>query len=344
MGEEMTYRAAGVDIEAGYEAVRRIKEHARTTHRPGVMGGIGSFGGLFSLDLERYRRPVLVSGTDGVGTKLKVAFMTGRHDTVGIDAVAYCVNDILCHGAEPLFFLDYLALGRLDPAVVEAVVAGVAEGCRRAGCALIGGETAEMPGFYQEGEYDLAGFAVGVVEQDRLIDGSRTRAGDVVLGIASTGLQSSGFSLVRRIVFEKAGLTVDCYVAELGRTVGEELLEPTGIYVPAVLALVEKCDVRGLANISGGGLPENLPRAVGRGLQAVVEKGSWPVPPVFGWLQQLGGVAEEEMYRTFNMGIGMVAVVPEEDVDQARAVLKSHGWESWPVGRLVPGDEGVRFS
>ena len=257
--------------------------------------------------------------------------------------MAYCVNDILCHGAEPLFFLDYLALGRLDPAVVEAVVAGVAEGCRRAGCALIGGETAEMPGFYQEGEYDLAGFAVGVVEQDRLIDGSRTRPGDVVRASCPRGFKQRVFAGAADRVREGRAHRRPLR-GRAGRTVGEELLEPTGIYVPAVLALVEKCDVRGLANISGGGLPENLPRAVGRGLQAVVEKGSWPAPPVFGWLQQLGGVAEEEMYRTFNMGIGMVAVVPEEDVDQARAVLKSHGWELWPVGRLVPGDEGVRFS
>jgi len=344
MSEEMTYRAAGVDIKAGYEAVRRIRAHARSTFRPGVLGEIGSFGGLFALDIAKYREPVLVSGTDGVGTKLKVAFMAGRHDTVGIDAVAYCVNDILCQGAEPLFFLDYLALGRLDPEVVEEIVKGVAEGCRRAGCALIGGETAEMPGFYPPGEYDLAGFAVGVVERERLIDASRTAPGHVVLGIASTGLQSSGFSLVRRIVFDKAKLSVDHYVEELGRSVGEELLEPTGIYVPAVQALLRTCDVRGLANISGGGLPENLPRAVASGLQVVVERGSWPVPPVFRWLQELGGVQDEEMYRTFNMGVGMAAVLPEEEVDKAREVLAEHGWESWPIGRLVAGGEGVRFS
>lgn len=343
MSDEMTYRAAGVDIEAGYEAVRRIKAHAQSTFRPGVLGGIGAFGGLFALDTGKYREPVLVSGTDGVGTKLKVAFLAGRHDTIGIDAVAYCVNDILCQGAEPLFFLDYLALGRLDPRVVEEIVSGVAEGCRRAGCALIGGETAEMPGFYPPGEYDLAGFAVGIVERERLVDGSGARAGDIVLGIASTGLQSSGYSLVRRVVFEKAKLPVDVYVDELGRTVGEELLEPTGIYVRAVLALLEACDVHGLANISGGGLPENLPRAVAPGLEIVIERGSWPVPPVFGWLQELGGIPEEEMYRTFNMGVGMAAIVPREEVDKAREVLAAHGWQSWPVGFLAQGPEGVRF-
>ena len=258
----MTYRAAGVDIEAGYEAVRRIRTHARTTFRPGVLGDIGTFGGLFAVPVDRYREPVLVSGTDGVGTKLKIAFMTGRHDTVGIDVVAYCVNDILCQGAEPLFFLDYIGIGKLDPDVVERIVAGVAEGCRQAGCALIGGETAELPGLYAEGEYDLVGFAVGVVERERLIDGKRTRAGDIILGIASTGLQSSGYSLVRKVCFEKAGLKVEEYIPELGRTLAEELLQPTGIYAKALSALLQACDVRGIANISGGGLPENLPRAL----------------------------------------------------------------------------------
>lgn len=343
MSEEMTYRSAGVDIEAGYEAVRRIKGHARATHRPEVVGGIGSFGGLFVLPPGRYREPVLVAGTDGVGTKLKVAFMTGRHDTIGIDAVAYCVNDIICQGAEPLFFLDYLAVGRLDPEMVESIVSGIALGCGQAGCALIGGETAEMPGMYAEGEYDLAGFVVGVVERERLIDGSRTEAGDVVLGIASTGLQSSGYSLVRRICFDKAGLRVDQYVPELGCTVGEELLRPTGIYVSALMALMGACDVRGIANISGGGLPENLPRAIRRGLRAVVQRGSWPVPPVFPWLQRLGNVTDEEMFRTFNMGVGMAVVLKETEVDKARRLLAEHGWESWSIGRLVEGDPGVRF-
>lgn len=343
MSDEMTYRAAGVDIEAGYEAVRRIRAHARTTHRPGVMGDIGSFGGLFAVPVDRFREPVLVSGTDSVGTKLKIAFMTGRHDTVGIDAVAYCVNDILCQGAEPLFFLDYVGVGRLDPQVVEQIVAGVAEGCRQAGCALIGGETAELPGIYAPGEYDLVGFAVGAVERERLIDGSRTRPGDIILGIASTGLQSSGYSLVRKVCFEKAGLAIDQYIPELGRTVADELLEPTGIYAQALAALHEACDVRGIANISGGGLPENLPRAVAQGLSAVVRRGSWPVPPVFTWLERLGGIDPEEMFRTFNMGIGMAVILSEDEVDKARALLAQHGWQSWPIGHLVNGEPGVRW-
>jgi phosphoribosylaminoimidazole synthetase len=344
MSDEMTYRAAGVDIEAGYEAVRRIRTHARTTFRPGVLGDIGTFGGLFAVPVDRYREPVLVSGTDGVGTKLKIAFMTGRHDTVGIDVVAYCVNDILCQGAEPLFFLDYIGIGKLDPDVVERIVAGVAEGCRQAGCALIGGETAELPGLYAEGEYDLVGFAVGVVERERLIDGKRTRAGDIILGIASTGLQSSGYSLVRKVCFEKAGLKVEEYIPELGRTLAEELLQPTGIYAKALSALLQACDVRGIANISGGGLPENLPRALAPGLTAVVRRDSWPVPPVFPWLERLGGIDREEMYRTFNMGVGMAVILGEDEADKAREVLAQHGWESWPIGHVVQGEEGVRWA
>ena len=343
MSDEMTYRSAGVDIEAGYEAVRRIKGLAAATHRPEVIGGIGSFGGLFSLPPGRYREPVLVSGTDGVGTKLKIALMADKHDTIGVDAVAYCVNDIICQGAEPLFFLDYLAVGRLDPGQVEQIVAGVAAGCQQAGCALLGGETAEMPGMYAPGEYDIAGFVVGIVDRSQIIDGSRTQEGDVVLGIASTGLQSSGFSLVRRICFDKARLRIDQYVPELGCTLGEELLRPTGIYVAALRALKDTCDVRGIANISGGGMPENLPRSMAPGLQAVVERGSWPVPPVFAWLKELGGVADEEMYRTFNMGIGMAVILPEKDVEKARGILAEHGWRSWPIGRLVQGEPGVRL-
>lgn len=344
MSGESTYKEAGVDIEAGYEAVRRIRPHAESTFRPEVLRGIGSFGGFFALDVAKYKSPVLVSGTDGVGTKLKVAFLAGRHDTVGIDAVAYCVNDIVCQGAEPLFFLDYLAMGKLDPRVVEEVIRGVAEGCRRAGCALVGGETAEMPGFYAPGEYDLAGFAVGVVERERVVDGSKARPGDVVLGIASTGLQSSGFSLVRRICFDKAKLSVDAHIGELGRTLAEELLEPTGIYAKAILDVLEACEVHGVANISGGGLPENLPRAVRDGLSLEVKLGSWPVPRVFTWLQELGRVPEEEMYRTFNMGVGMALVLPEEACAEAVRRLAGHGWNAWPIGRVVEGEGGVRFT
>jgi len=344
MSDETSYKAAGVDIEAGYEAVRRIEAHTRSTFRPEVLKGIGSFGSFFALDTAKYKQPVLVAGADGVGTKLKIAFMMDKHDTVGIDAVAYCVNDIICQGAEPLFFLDYLALGKLDPEVVEAVVAGVAKGCRLAGCSLVGGETAEMPGFYPVGEYDLAGFAVGVVERSAVVDGSRVQAGDVIIGIASTGLQSSGFSLVRRICFDKARLSVETHIPEFGRTLGEELLEPTGIYVSAILSLIAKFDVRGVANISGGGLPENVPRAMGPGLSAVIRKGSWEVPPVFPWLKSTGNVAEDEMYRTFNMGIGMAVIVPGSQVAGVIEHLGSLGWKAWAIGEVRPGEKGVVFS
>lgn len=339
----MSYKSSGVDIEAGYEAVERIKAHALSTKRPGVMQGIGAFGGLFALDTTKYKAPVLVAGTDGVGTKLKIAFMTGRHDTIGVDAVAYCVNDIICQGAEPLFFLDYLAMGKLDPKVAEEIVKGVAEGCRQAGCALIGGETAEMPGFYPDGEYDLAGFAVGAVERAELIDGARVKPGDIVVGIASTGLQSSGFSLVRRVCFDVAKLSVDDYIEDLGKNLGDELLTPTGIYASAMDALTASCDVRGIANISGGGLPENLPRAVGSDSTVVLQKGTWPVPAVFDWLASMGKIEEDEMYRTFNMGIGMAVILPEDDVDRGMEVLEAKGWKAWPIGRIEFGERGVRF-
>lgn len=339
-----SYKASGVDIEAGYEAVRRIQGHASSTFRPEVLRGIGSFGSFFALDTAKYKQPVLVSGADGVGTKLKIAFMMDKHDTIGIDAVAYCVNDIVCQGAEPLFFLDYLALGKLDPTVVEAIVSGVAKGCREAGCSLVGGETAEMPGFYAEGEYDLAGFVVGVAERDAVIDGSRVQAGDAVVGIASTGLQSSGFSLVRHICFERKNLKIDTYIPEFGRTLGEELLEPTGIYVPAILSLINQFDVRGIANISGGGLPENLPRAVGEGMSIRVRKGAWETPPVFHWLQSAGNVEQAEMFKTFNMGVGMAVIVPQEDADGVVRRLAELGWKSWIIGEIQSGEKGVEFS
>ncbi|MBE3577486.1 MAG: phosphoribosylformylglycinamidine cyclo-ligase [Limnochordales bacterium] len=345
-GQPMTgvsYREAGVDIEAGYAAVRLIKELARTTYRPEVRGEIGSFGGFFSLESMGLRRPLLVAGSDGVGTKLKIAFLLDRHDTVGIDCVAYCVNDIICHGAEPLFFLDYLAVGRLDPEKVARIVAGVAEGCRQAGCALIGGETAEMPGFYPPDEYDLAGFAVGVVSEEKIITGAQVRPGDVLLGLASTGLQASGFSLVRRIVLEQHRLPLDAYYPELGRTLGEELLTPTAVYARPILRLTRSVTVHGIANISGGGLPENLPRAMADGTRAVIEVGSWPEPPIFDMLRRLGPVSEEEMRRTFNLGIGMVVILPPGEVDRARAILAESGVTSWPVGEVVSGEKGVEF-
>lgn len=339
--EPITYKAAGVDIEACYDAVRRIRRLAQTTFRPEVLGDIGSFGGFFAIEPGKWKQPVLVAGTDGVGTKLKIAFLLDKHDTIGIDAVAYCVNDILCQGAEPLFFLDYLAVGKLVPDQAEAIVAGVAKGCRQANCALIGGETAEMPGFYAPGEYDLAGFTVGVVERERSIDGRRVQVGDAIVGIRSTGLQSSGFSLVRRLVLDHAKMQPDQYVAELGRTIGEELLEPTGIYVKPILDLCRRFDIRGIANISGGGLPENLPRAMAPGTKAQIQLGSWEMPPIFPFLQRLGDVPTAEMFKTFNMGIAMTLIVPSDQVKSVLDALAEHGETGYLIGRVVAGDPGV---
>lgn len=337
-----TYRRSGVDVTAGYEAVRRIKGLAPATFRPEVLGGVGSFGSLVALP-EGYRQPVLVSGTDGVGTKVLIAQRAGRHDTVGIDCVAMCVNDVAALGAEPLFFLDYLALGKLEPALVEALVHGVAEGCRQAGCALVGGETAEMPGLYEPGEYDLAGFAVGVVERDRIIDGSRVAPGDVLVGIASSGLHSNGFSLVRRLVFEVGGYELGDLVPELGRPLGEVLLTPTRIYARSLLALGRAVEVRGVAHITGGGFFENIPRGLPEGTTAVIDRGGWPVPPVFSFLQRLGRVEEREMFNTFNMGIGLVAAVPARLADEALAVLAEVGEQAWVIGRVAEGGNGVEL-
>lgn len=341
--EGLTYRAAGVDIEAGYRAVEKIKVLAETTYGPQVLSGVGSFGGLFALG-DGPDAPVLVAGTDGVGTKLKIAFAMNRHDTIGIDLVAYCVNDIICHGAKPLFFLDYLAVNRLDPQQAAEIVSGIVRGCREAGCALLGGETAEMPGFYSVGEYDVAGFAVGLVSRSQIIDGTRVRPGDAIVGLASTGLQSSGFSLVREAVLNRAGYDLHQPVPELGeRPLGEILLTPTAIYASAVLSLREVVDVRGLANISGGGLPENLPRAMARGTRAVIRRGSWPVQPVFRFVQRCGNIAEEEMWKTFNMGVGMAAIVPANQAAAAVEHLARHGIEAWVIGQVVEGEPGVAW-
>ncbi|MDK2817402.1 MAG: phosphoribosylformylglycinamidine cyclo-ligase [Moorella sp. (in: firmicutes)] len=342
-GEGLTYAAAGVDITAGNRAVELMQEHVRRTFRPGVLGDLGGFGGLFALEPGRYRQPVLVAGTDGVGTKLKIAFLMDRHDTIGIDAVAMCVNDILVHGAEPLFFLDYLAVGKMVPEKVAQIVAGVAEGCRRAGCALIGGETAEMPGFYPEDEYDLAGFAVGVVEREELLDGSRIRPGQVVLGLASSGLHSNGFSLARRVLLAEAGYTLDRQLPELGRALGEELLEPTRIYVASLLPLIKEGLIKGLAHITGGGLVENPPRILPKDVNMRLDRRSWPVPPVFRLIQENGKVPEPEMYRTFNMGLGMLAVVAAGDVDRVKARLEAAGGEVFVVGEIIPGRGAVEF-
>lgn len=339
----LTYADAGVDIEAGNKAVHLMKDAVRSTFRPGVLTDIGGFGGFFALNKDKYREPVLVSGTDGVGTKLRVAMLTDRHDTVGIDAVAMCVNDILVQGAEPLFFLDYLAVGRLVPEQVAAIVSGVAEGCRQAGCALIGGETAEMPGFYGPEEYDIAGFAVGVVERSRIIDGRGIVPGDLVIGLPSSGLHSNGYSLARKVLLEVAGYGVEQYLERLGRTVGEEMLEPTRIYVKAVLPLLNRFNIKGLAHITGGGLTENVPRVLPEGTGVEFRLGSWPVPPVFELIRDTGNVAAGEMLRTFNMGIGLVAVVAREEADAVMADLSDRGEASYLIGQVVEGKREVSY-
>jgi phosphoribosylformylglycinamidine cyclo-ligase len=336
----LTYRAAGVDIEAGDEAVRRIAPLARGTFRPEVLGGIGGFAGFVQVP-SGYREPVLVSSTDGVGTKLKVAFLADRHDTVGIDLVAMGVNDLLVHGAEPLYFLDYVGIARLDPPRVEALVRGVAEGCRQAGCALIGGETAELPGLYAPGEYDLAGFAVGIVEKARIIDGAAVKPGDVVLGLASSGLHSNGYSLARRIVFDVLKLGLDATLPGTGRPLGDVLLEPTRIYVKAVLPVREH--VHAMAHVTGGGITGNLPRVLPEGCRARIRRGSWPVPSVFSALQRAGDVDEAEMFRTFNMGIGYLLVVPPSRVSGVTAALTAGGETVHTLGEIVPGERGVEL-
>jgi phosphoribosylformylglycinamidine cyclo-ligase len=321
----MDYRQSGVDIDAGNETVRRIRSLARATFTPGVLSDIGSFGGLFRLDRDRYRDPVLVSSADGVGTKLKVAFMTGRHDTVGADLVNHCVNDILVQGAEPLFFLDYLATGRLSPAVAETVVAGVARGCRENGCALIGGETAEMPGFYADGEYDIAGFIVGIVERERIVDGRSIVPGDVLIGLPSAGMHTNGYSLARRILFDVCGLRADSEVPELGTTVGDALLAPHRSYLSVIRPLLAGGLIKGMAHITGGGITENLPRVLPEGCGAVVDPRTWVVPSIFRVLQERGGIASDEMFRTFNMGIGMILVCARKNRDDVmRALPDAH--------------------
>ncbi|MFO0774208.1 MAG: phosphoribosylformylglycinamidine cyclo-ligase [Nitrospiraceae bacterium] len=337
-----TYRQAGVDIEAGNEFVRRIKPLVRATFRPEVLSDLGGFGGLFRFDPKKYVDPVLVSGTDGVGTKLKIAFLMDKHDTVGIDLVAMSVNDIVVSGAEPLFFLDYFATGKLAIGTAESVVRGIADGCRQAGCALIGGETAEMPSFYAEGEYDLAGFAVGVVDRQNVIDGQRIAPGDVLIGVASTGLHSNGFSLARKALLEQGKLTVASRQDELGMTVGEALLTPTRIYVKQVLALAEQLPVKGVAHITGGGITENLPRVFPKGCIAAIKRGSWTAPPIFSLIQRLGQVEVDEMYRVFNMGIGLILVVPAEAAARTIATLATFGDRAWAIGEIVAGASDER--
>jgi phosphoribosylformylglycinamidine cyclo-ligase len=337
------YRDSGVDIDAGNEAVRRIRGLARSTFTAGVLSEIGSFGGLFKLDADRYRSPVLVSSADGVGTKLKVAFLTGRHDTVGADLVNHCVNDILVQGAEPLFFLDYLATGRLLPTVAEQVVAGVARACRENGCALIGGETAEMPGFYADGEYDIAGFIVGVVEQARIVDGRGIQPGDALIGLPSAGLHTNGYSLARRVFFDVAGWRVDSMVGELGATVGEALLAPHVSYLSAIRPLLTQSLVKGMAHITGGGITENLPRILPEGCAAEIETRAWEPLPVFRVLQARGGIADDEMFRAFNMGIGLIVACAPSAADQVVDVLNRHEADARRIGTIGRGDRSVRY-
>jgi phosphoribosylformylglycinamidine cyclo-ligase len=343
MTEGTTYADAGVDIEKANTLVDAISRITKKTKRPGVISDIGGFAGLFSIQrhIADMQHPVLVSSTDGVGTKLKVAFMMDKHDTIGIDLVAMCVNDILVQGATPLFLLDYLAVGKLDPGRAEAIITGVADGCKQARCALIGGETAEMPGMYPEGEYDLAGFVVGIVDNGRIIDGTSIRAGHQLVGIASSGLHSNGFSLVRRICFDLLKLKVDSHVPELGRTLGEELITPTRIYTETVQALLKDLPVHGLAHITGGGLVDNVVRVVPQGLGLVIRKGSWDIPPVFAFLRDAGRVSEIEMLRTFNTGIGMVAIVPKPAVSDVLDRLAGMHEKAFVIGEVVERRDGA---
>ena len=338
-----SYREAGVDITAGYKAVELMKRHVERTRIPGVLSGIGGFGGLFELDMTGLTRPVLVSGTDGVGTKLKLAFLMDKHDTVGIDCVAMCVNDIVCCGAKPLTFLDYIACGKNVPEKIAAIVSGVAEGCVQAGCALNGGETAEMPGFYPEDEYDLAGFSVGVVDRDKIVDTSRIAAGDVLIGLASSGVHSNGFSLVRK-VFDVNEKNLSMYCDDLGRTLGEALLEPTRIYVRPVLKLMEQVTVKGVSHITGGGFYENIPRSLPDGMTARIDTQRLNIPPLFDRIERTGKISRRDMFNTFNMGTGMCLTVASEDADRAVRILSEAGEQASVIGEVVAGDSRVEFA
>ena len=341
----MDYKASGVDIDAGNETVRRIRGLARSTFTSGVLSDIGSFGGLFKLEPGQYKEPVLVASADGVGTKLRVAFLAQRHDSIGSDLVNHCVNDILVQGAEPLFFLDYLATGRLLPAVAESIVAGIAKACRENGCALLGGETAEMPGFYGDGEYDVAGFIVGAADRSRLITGRTIAVGDVVVGVPSSGLHTNGYSLARRVIFDHLRLSVDTLVPELSRTVGDALLEPHRSYLPIVGPLLDGGRIKGMAHITGGGITDNLPRVLPHGTAAVVDRSSWTVPPIFTWLQRSGNIPVDDMMRTFNMGIGLIIVCSAHDAEPLRGELAARGGkDARVIGEIVPGEPpGVTY-
>ena len=346
MKKSLTYADAGVDIDKASNLVDKIKKIAQQTPRSGVMGEIGGFGGLFSLNIANLTSPVLVSSTDGVGTKLKIAFMMRKHDTVGVDLVAMCVNDIVVQGAKPLFFLDYLSMGRLDTDIATDVIAGIGEGCRQAKCALIGGETAEMPGFYKDNEYDLAGFVVGIVENSKIIDGSEIRVGNQLIGISSSGLHSNGYSLVRKICFEILKLKIDTHIPELGQTIGEELLTPTRIYSETVGSIIKDLPVVGLAHITGGGIADNILRVIPERCNIVLRKHSWDVPPVFTYLQQASNISEQEMMRTFNNGIGLIAIVPEKAVQEVLDRLTGLKEEAFVIGEIIESkgsDERIQW-
>ncbi|MDE6357201.1 MAG: phosphoribosylformylglycinamidine cyclo-ligase [Eubacteriales bacterium] len=334
----MDYKSAGVDVEAGYKSVELIKEHVKATFRKEVLSDIGGFGGLFSIEkAKEMEKPVLVSGTDGVGTKLKIAFLMDKHDTIGIDAVAMCVNDIICSGAEPLFFLDYIACGKNFPEKIANIVKGVSKGCVMAGCSLIGGETAEMPGFYPEDEYDLAGFTVGILDQAKAIDGKRIKDGDLLIGISSSGIHSNGYSLVRK-VFAPNKENLKEYVDELGKTLGDELLEPTKIYVKPVLELMKKVDIKGISHITGGGFIENIPRMMPDGLKINIEDGSFPILPIFELIMKKGNIDKMDMYSTFNMGIGLVFAISEDEKEKALKLLEEMGEKAYVIGNISKGD------
>ena len=340
---ENAYKQAGVDVEAGYEAVRLMKDDVKRTAIEGVLGGIGGFGGLFEVP-KGYKDPVLVSGTDGVGTKIRVAFLMDKHDTIGQDCVAMCVNDIACSGAKPLFFLDYLAIGKNVPEKVAEIVKGVADGCVKAGCALVGGETAEHPGMMPEDEYDLGGFSVGIVEKDKITDGEKASAGDVLIGIASSGIHSNGYSLVRKLFGlndENAKDTLEKYSDELGKTIGEELLTPTRIYVKPLLKLINEVGINTVSHITGGGFIENVPRMLPEGLRAVITKGTWEVLPIFKMMQRMGDIPERDMYNTFNMGIGMIVAVDKDKAEAAVKCLEESGEKAYIIGELKEGEKGI---
>ncbi|MEH7085795.1 phosphoribosylformylglycinamidine cyclo-ligase [Neobacillus drentensis] len=337
------YRQAGVNIDAGNEAVERMKKHVKKTFRPEVLTGLGGFGALFKPNLSKMEEPVFVSGTDGVGTKLKIAFAMNKHDTIGIDAVAMCVNDIIVQGAEPLFFLDYLACGKIVPEKIEAIVKGIADGCVQAGCSLIGGETAEMPGMYQDEEYDIAGFTVGMVDQKDVIDGTKVKEGQALIGLTSSGIHSNGFSLVRKILLEDSKLSLDDYVEELGTELGKVLLEPTKIYVKSVLSTIRKFNVTGMVHVTGGGFYDNIPRILPKGLQAEISDGSWKAPRIFSFIQQKGKISDYDMFRTFNMGIGMILVVDTADSKGVLDHLETLGEDAFVIGTVQKGTEDVIF-